>query len=64
MAGLGLLGVTAAPNATVAAAGFALVGIDTANTIPVLFGAAGCGGPAGVAMAATAGYGALMGVLA
>jgi len=62
MAGLGLLGATAVPDATAAAAGFALVGIGTANTIPVLFSAAGRNGPAGVAMAAMAGYSALMGV--
>ncbi len=62
VAGLGLLGAAALPNATAAAAGFALVGIGTANTVPVLFSAAGRKGPAGVAMAATAGYGVLMGV--
>ena len=62
VAGLGLLGAAASPNAMGAAAGFALVGIGTANIIPVLFSAAGRSGPAGVAMAATAGYGALMGV--
>ena len=62
VAGLGLLGAAASPNAIGAAAGFALVGIGTANVVPVLFSAAGRDGPAGVAMAATAGYGALMGV--
>ena len=62
VAGLGLLGATASPDATAAAAGFALVGIGVANIIPVLFSAAGRNGPAGVAMVATAGYGALMGV--
>ena len=62
VAGFGLLGVAAAPDAMAAAAGFALVGIGTANTIPVLFSAAGRNGPAGVAMVAMAGYGALMGV--
>lgn len=62
VAGLGLLGAAASPNATAAAAGFALVGLGVANVIPVLFSAAGRDGSAGVAMAATAGYGALMGV--
>jgi MFS family permease len=62
VAGFGLLGAAASSDATTAAAGFALVGIGTANTVPVLFSAAGRNGPAGVAMAAMAGYGALMGV--
>jgi len=62
VAGLGLLGAAALPNAMAAAAGFALVEIGTANTVPVLFSAAGRKDPAGVAMAAMAGYGVLMGV--
>ncbi|MBV8703238.1 MAG: hypothetical protein JO118_05960, partial [Acetobacteraceae bacterium] len=43
-----------------ASASFALVGLGVANTIPVLFSAAGQKGAAGVAMMATAGYGAIM----
>lgn len=59
--GLGLLGATISPNVTTAAASFALVGAGVANIVPVLFSVAGRNGPAGVAMLATAGYGALMG---
>lgn len=59
--GLGLLGAAISPNVTMAAASFALVGLGVANTVPVLFSAAGRNGPAGVAMVATAGYGAVMG---
>lgn len=59
--GLGLLGVIISANVTAAAISFALVGVGVANTIPVLFSVAGRNGPAGVAMVATAGYGAVMG---
>ena len=60
LAGTGLLAAILAPNVPVAAAGFALVGIGVANTIPILFSLAGQKGPANVAMMATAGYGAMM----
>ena len=55
LAGAGLVGALASSNIWLAAAGFALVGVGVANTIPVLFTAAGRHGPAGVAMMATAG---------
>lgn len=45
-----------------AVAGLGLLGAGTANVVPVLFSAAGRNGPAGVATAAMAGYGVLMGV--
>ncbi len=45
LTGLGMLGAIGAPNVTAAAASFAWVGV--ANTIPVLFSAAGRNGPAG-----------------
>jgi Major Facilitator Superfamily len=61
MTGLGLLGAIVSPSVTAAAISFAFVGLGVANTIPVLFSAAGRNGPAGVAMVATAGYGAVMG---
>ncbi len=61
LTGIGLLGVILSPNAAAASASFALVGVGVANTIPVLFSAAGRNGAAGVAMMATAGYGAVMG---
>ena len=57
-AGLGL--VVVAPGLAVASIGFALVGMGVANVVPVVFSAAGRGGAAGLAMAATAGYGAMM----
>ena len=60
LAGLGLLGTVASPSVAAAAAGFALVGLGVANIIPVVFSAAGRGGPAEVAMVATAGYGVLL----
>ena len=60
LTGLGLLGAILAPNAAAASAGFALAGIGVANTVPVLFSAAGRNGAGGVAMMATAGYGAVM----
>ncbi len=57
-AGLGLAVV--ADGVWLAAAGFALVGVGVANTVPVLFSAAGRRGPGGVAAMAAAGYGAMM----
>ncbi len=61
LTGIGLLGVILSSDAAAASASFAVVGVGVANTIPVLFSAAGRNGAAGVAMMATAGYGALMG---
>ena len=65
LAGAGLLTAILAPNVPVAnipiaAAGFALVGLGVANTIPILFSLAGQKGAANVAIMATAGYGAMM----
>jgi len=60
LTGVGLLGAILSPGAAAASASFALVGFGVANTIPVLFSAAGQKGAAGVAMMATAGYGAIM----
>ena len=60
LAAAGLVGALASSNIWLAAAGFALVGVGVANTIPVLFSAAGRHGSTGVAMMATAGYGAAM----
>ena len=55
--GLGL----AVPVPAVAIAGFALVGIGLSNVVPVAFSAAGRRGSTGVAMAATMGFGGLLG---
>ncbi len=60
LTGLGLLGALVSPTVTAAAISFALVGVGVSNTIPVLFSVAGRNGPAGVAIVATAGYGAVM----
>jgi MFS family permease len=50
------------PFPIVSVAGFALVGLGLSNVVPVTISAASWrGGPAGVAMAATFGYGGLMG---
>ena len=57
----GLLGAVLSNGVWTAAASFALVGVGVANTVPVLFNAAGQRGAAGVAMMATVGYGAVMG---
>ena len=57
-AGLGV--AVWADGVAMAAAGFALVGVGVANTVPVLFSAAGRRGPGGVAAMAAAGYGAMM----
>ncbi len=61
----GLLLALAVPGLWSAVAGFALVGAGVANIVPIVFSAAGRpsvdgGGPAGVSMVATAGYGAVM----
>jgi MFS family permease len=61
LTGIGLLGAILSPSVAAASASFALVGLGVANTIPVLFSAAGRNGAAGVAVMATAGYGAIMG---
>jgi len=58
---IGLFGAIVSPGIAAASASFALVGLGVANTIPVLFSAAGRNGAAGVATMATAGYGAIMG---
>lgn len=65
VAGVGLLLALAVPSLWAAVAGFALVGAGVANIVPIVFSAAGQpgpdgGGPAGVSMVATAGYGAVM----
>ena len=56
----GLLLAVLAPAAWVAAAGFALVGVGTANIVPIVFSAAGRDGASGVSIVATFGYGAVM----
>ena len=64
LAALGLALAAAWPVPWVAAGGFALVGIGLANIVPAVFSATGRLGasPAvGIAMAATAGYGGLLG---
>lgn len=61
LAGCGLLVALAAPGLWLSAAGFALVGVGVANIVPIVFSAAGRDGAAGVSMAATFGYGAVMG---
>jgi hypothetical protein len=61
LTGIGLLGAILSPSVAAASASFALVGLGVANTIPVLFSAAGWNGAGGVATMATAGYGAIMG---
>ncbi|MBV8616621.1 MAG: MFS transporter, partial [Acetobacteraceae bacterium] len=60
LTGVGLLGAILSPGPAAASASFALVGLGVANTVPVLFSAAGRKGAAGVATMATAGYGAIM----
>lgn len=60
VAGAGLVVALAAPGVLGATLGFALVGAGVANVVPVAFSAAGRRGAAGVAVVATAGYGAVM----
>ena len=60
LAAAGLAGAVASTDVAAASACFALVGVGVANTVPVLFSAAGARGAAGVAMVATVGYGAVM----
>ena len=60
LAAVGLAVAILAPSVLLASAGFALVGLGLANTVPVIFSAAGRKGAAGVAMVSTAGYGAMM----
>lgn len=64
MASAGVLVVLVAPGPWLAMAGFALVGLGLANTVPILF-SAGAGIPGvppgvGVAMVATIGYGGFL----
>jgi MFS family permease len=62
LAAFGLALGLSVQNATWSVAGFALVGLGLANIVPVVFSAAGRrAGPPGVALAATMGYGGLMG---
>lgn len=60
VAAAGLLLAVLAPAVWVASAGFALVGVGTANIVPIGFSAAGRDGAAGVSVVATFGYGAVM----
>ncbi len=57
---VGLAVALASPSVVLASAGFGLVGAGLANIVPVVFTLAGRRGAAGVAMVATAGYGAVM----
>ena len=62
LAAIGMVLAVALPAPVPAALGFAMVGLGLANIVPVVFGAAGrIGGGAGIAMAATAGYGGFLG---
>lgn len=60
VAACGLAGAVLSRDAASAGVCFALVGAGVANTVPVLFSAAGSRGAAGVAIVATVGYGAVM----
>jgi MFS family permease len=62
LAAVGMLAAAFAPDATVALAGFALVGLGLANVFPLAIGRAGTlGGSSGVALASTVGYTGLLG---
>jgi predicted MFS family arabinose efflux permease len=61
--GIGIACALLAPTAALSAAGFGLVGLGLSNVVPIVFSAAARAGSspaAGVAMAATFGYGGLL----